>query len=124
MSEQGGQLLRLVDHPRFKSSLHDPDLVEIGPGVYITQAEWAEIQLAHPPPGDVEEVDWENEGEPIVTHCIDCSHRKDTRPRWRQRLGLTPALCDLRCTLKEDAPCDTVNAEGDCYDIDYEITYG
>jgi hypothetical protein len=124
MSEQGGKLLRLVDHPRFSSSLKDPDLVEVGPDAYITQAEWFEIQSANAPAGDVEDIDWENGGEPIVTDCRECNHRKDTRSRWRQRWGSTPELRDLRCALKRDARCDAVNAEGNCYDVEYEITYG
>ena len=123
MSEQGGKLLRLADHPRFRSSLHDPDLMEIGPGVFITQAEWSEINLANPSPEDVEQIDWENDGELIVTNCAECSYRHDTRSRAWKLLGITPKLSELRCTLKEDAPCDTLNAEGDCYDIEYELTY-
>lgn len=97
--EEKGQLLRLADHPEFRTDIQDPQERE-----------------------PFEDIDWENEGVSLAV-CTDCVHKQDCRPKWRQLLGAPATPADLRCTLKDGVRCDVVNAQNDCDDFEIAIYY-
>jgi hypothetical protein len=122
MNEQGGKLLRLVDHPRFRTTLKDPELVEVAPGEYLTRAEFVELQEASPEQ-EYEEIDYENEGIPIAV-CSDCKYSTDTRPMVRKLLGRPATGVNLICGLKRGERCDHLNPTNECDEFSIKIFYG
>ncbi len=124
MSEDGGKLLNLADHPNYRKSSQDPETTE-----EPTEAQMEAIAQQCEEEFDREDreeaeiaaaVDliragneWGEKGLPLAT-CQDCEHRVDTRSKWRQILGASPALADLRCSLKENSRCEYLNPNGDC----------
>ena len=122
MSEQGGKLLRLADHPLFRTPTKDPELIEIGSGEYITREELEELQMPEDP--SLEDPDWwKAEGIPLAA-CKDCRYAADSRLQVFRLLGRETTIHDLRCDLKADGRCDRLNPNGDCSDFTVEITYG
>jgi hypothetical protein len=123
MNEQGGKLLRLVDHPRFRTTLKDPELVEVAPGEYLTRAELTDLRDAAPDQ-EYEEIDYENEGIPIAV-CSDCEYSTDTRPMVRKLLGKIVATgVNLTCRLKRGERCDHLNPTNECDEFSMKIFYG
>jgi len=121
MSEQGGKLLRLADHPRYRSALQDPELVETEPGVYLTRTEFEDLQQI---PQDDDRIDWENcEGLLPLTPCEDCKYALDLRNIASKLICGKPGLDDLKCSIKGLGKCDQLNPEGSCDDFDVDITY-
>lgn len=123
MDEQRGKLLRLVDHPRFRTTLLDPELVETSPGEWMTREELRELDI---PDQGYEHIDWENEEGVPLTPCIDCKYSSDTRrPLLRiLHLGRAPAPSEMICTLLGKANCALINPDGSCEDFDVDIHYG
>lgn len=120
MSEQGGKLFRLADHPRFRTSVQDPELIEVAPGAYLTRAEIEELEILELP--DLErDIDWENEGIPL-TPCQDCKYSVDRRSRVMRMFPSAPGLNDLECRIKGFGRCELLNPEGSCDDFDVDIT--
>ncbi len=118
MSEKGGKLFRLADHPRFKTSLKsvEIEIVEVEPDVYLTRAEIEELEIPEVP--DLERyIDWENEGIPL-TPCVDCKYSIDLRSTVHKVLLGAPKLNDLKCGIKGLGRCDLLNPEGSCDDFD------
>ena len=126
MDEQEGKVFQLADHPRFRKRLPDPELVEIAPGEYLSREDFDAMEIPDQPSEDVhqeyENIDWENEGV-LLAICVDCEHKKDSRPKWRQLLGQPPTIGDLRCSLKAEGRCDQLNPDGSCDDWSIEIHY-
>jgi len=121
MSEQGGKLFRLADHPRFRKSTRDPELVEVEPGAYLTRAEIEELAIPEVPDLD-RDIDWENEGIPL-TPCDGCKHAVDRRSMVMKVLLGAPELEDLKCSVKAFGRCELLNPEGSCDDFDVDIYY-
>ena len=121
MSEQGGKLLRLADHPRFRPLVQDPELVEVAPGAYLTRAELEELEILEVPDPE-RDIDWENEGIPL-TPCEDCKYSVDRRTIVMKMFFGAPSLGNLQCRIKSFGRCELLNPEGSCDDFDVDITY-
>ena len=121
MSEQGGKLFRLADHPRFKPSTKDPELVEVAPGAWLTRDEVEELEILEVPDPE-RDIDWENEGIPL-TPCQGCKYAADRRSLARKLICGAPELDDLECSIKGFGKCELLNPEGSCDDFDVDITY-
>ncbi len=121
MSEQGGKLFRLADHPRFRTSVQDPELIEVEPGAYLTRAELEELEIPEVPDPE-RDIDWENEGIPL-TPCEGCKYAVDLRSIAMKLIFGAPELSDLKCNIKGLGRCDQLNPEGSCDDFDVDITY-
>ena len=121
MSEQGGKLFQLADHPRFRTSVQDPELIEVAPGAYLTRADIEEMEIPEVPDPE-RDIDWENEGIPL-TPCQGCKYAVDQRTLVWKLISGAPELSDLRCDIKGLGKCDLLNPEGSCDDFDVDITY-
>ncbi|KKK78237.1 hypothetical protein LCGC14_2845560 [marine sediment metagenome] len=121
MSEQGGKLFRLADHPRFKPSTKDPELVEVAPGAWLTRAEIEELEIPEVPDPE-RDIDWENEGIPL-TPCEGCKYAEDRRTALLKYILGAPELSDLKCSVKAFGRCELLNPEGSCDDFDVDIFY-
>jgi hypothetical protein len=122
MSEKGGKLLRLADHPRFRTSVQDPELVEVEPGAYLTRAELEELEIPEVPDPE-RDIDWEHGGVPL-TPCEGCKYAVDLRSIAAKLIFGAPGLSDLKCNIKGLGKCDQLNPEGSCDDFDVDIYYG